>query len=510
MERITDQAVSAAEGYFTRRLSEVRKLIASAENFEAASRGFLELAASWTPNALSTLLSSAMELSALEARESVFVEMDHEMSGDDVPAFANTEVIRQEFREQIEFLTQKRPKPTRAWTDAMHGDHDRAFVVAGVTNMAMLEEFHAAVISGAETYDYKTFAGEFDRLVEKYGWSYNGGRTWRIRTIFETNIRTSYMAGRLRQMRDPETVKLLPFWEYVHGDTREPLNPRPQHLSWNGLVLWWNDPWWDKHFPPNDWFCSCGVKARSRAWLKRMGKTQPDKAPETRLVPYHHKNSGQTVDLPEGVGFGWNYMPGDLWERGLVPSALIDEAGGLEPEGRHRVQIDAPESLDDLITKARPLAAEPLTEGLSDEDYVRGFLGPFGADIGRAVLWEDATGTKMPISDELFRDRQGNWKIGKRDRATLTPLIAETLLDPDEIWIGVSAKSDPVDPDVEELHLDRRYVRVDAETGLIVVYQVGRKWWEAITGYNTTDRKGRPDLKLLDRRRGGKLLWKRK
>lgn len=150
----------------------------------------MELAARWTPDALGALLADVLQLAALEGREAVFAD------GDAPVGFADYGFTRQEFREQIDFLTQKRGKPTKVWTDAMHGDHDRAFVVAGVTDMAMLEEFQAAVIEGARTYDIAAFAGEFDRLVEKYGWSYNGGREWRIRTIIETNIRTSHMAGR--------------------------------------------------------------------------------------------------------------------------------------------------------------------------------------------------------------------------------------------------------------------------------------------------------------------------
>lgn len=443
-------------------------------------------------------------MAALEGREAVFAEAD------DGRSFADIDFTRQEFREQIDFLTQKRTKPTRAWTDAMHGDHDRAFVVAGATDMAMLEDFHAAVIEGARTYDIKAFAGEFDRIVEKYGWSYKGGREWRIRTIFETNIRTSYMAGRLRQMRDPDVVKLRPYWQYRHADTRVPLNPRPQHLGWDNLVLNWDDPWWDIHFPPNDWVCSCGVRTLSKGQLKRMGKDGPDKAPETLRQPYTHKATGQSVLQPEGVGYGWDYMPGDKWERGLVPSVLIDEAGKLEVEGRHAVTIDEPSPIEDLMAQARPFVAEPLPEGLADEDYVRAFLEPFGADIGQAVLWEDKAGMKMPVSDELFKDRAGNWKVGKRNRATLTPLLAEALLDPDEIWVGVAAKQDPINEDEQELVFDRRYIRTDAKTGLMVVFEVGRKWWEAITAYAPADRKQKPSLHLLNLRRGGKLVWKRK
>ncbi|OJY36352.1 MAG: head morphogenesis protein [Rhodobacterales bacterium 65-51] len=476
------------------------------EDIEATiSAGILTLAASWTPNSLDAILSPAMELAALEGREAVFAEMDG-------PAFADEALpIRQEFREQIDFLTQKRLKPTKVWTDAMHGDHDRAFVVAGATNMAMLEEFHAAVIDAARTYDFGAFGKEFDRIVDKYGWSYNGGRNWRVRTIFETNIRTSYMAGRLRQMRDPDLVKIRPYWRYRHADTRVPMNPRPEHVAWNGLVLMHDDPWWDTHFPPNDWKCSCGVETLSRGDLRRLGKSGPDTAPEIVRAPFTHKASGETVMLPEGIGYGWDYQPGNLWERGLVPSALIDEGGGLIHEGRHAAQIDPPAPLQDLLDAAKPFSARPLPEaGLSDEDYVRAFLQPFGADIGRAVLWTDAAGHAVPISEEFFRARDGRWKIGKRGRARLAPLMAEALIDPDEIWLGVAAKPDPLDAMVQELLVDRRYIRVDPELGIVVVMEVGRRWWEPITIYDPTKKNGQPDPKLLDRRRSGKLLWKRK
>ena len=191
----------------------MRKVVTTASDFDEAARGILNLAAIWNPTVLATQIREALELAALEGREAVFLD------GTLAPNFANASFERQEFREQIDFLTQKRGKPTKAWTDAMHGVHDRAFVVAGVTDMAMLDEFQTAMIEGARTYDIKTFAAEFDRLVEKYGWSYNGGREWRIRTIFETNIRTSYMACRLRQMRDPEMVKRRPYWQYLHADT---------------------------------------------------------------------------------------------------------------------------------------------------------------------------------------------------------------------------------------------------------------------------------------------------
>ena len=473
------------------------------EDPAAASRGLLELAAQWAPDALGSLIGQALELARYEGREAAFAD------GDDVLRFAEPEFTRQEFREQIAFLRQKRGKPTRAWTDAMQGDHDRAFVVAGVTDMAMLEEFQTAIIEGAETYDAAAFEREFDRLVEKYGWEYNGGREWRVRTIFETNIRTSYMAGRLKQMRDPDVVKLRPYWMYRHAETRVPMNPREQHVAWDGLVLAWDDPWWDIYFPPNDWLCSCGVHSLSRGDLRRMGKDGPDPAPEIVRRSYTHKATGDTVQLPEGVGYGWDYQPGNLWEKGLVPSMLTEEEGGLIHEGRHAVIIDQPSPLEDLIAAARPFASAPLSAGLPDEDYVRAFLEPFGADIGRAVLWQDPAGTRVPISDGFCMDRSGQWKINKRGRGRYAPLMAEALLDPDEIWLGVAAKPDPVRPDVGGLLIDRRYIRVDPDLGIVAVMEIGRKWWEPMTVF-TPDRGGKPNLAALHKRRGGKLIWKRK
>ena len=466
----------------------------------------LELAATWTPDALAATLGQAMQLAGLEGREAVFADGAGR-------AFAEPDLIRQEFREQIDFLTQKRGKPTRAWTDAMQGVHDRAFVVAGVTDLAMLEEFQAAIVDGARTYDSAAFAREFDRLVEKYGWSYNGGREWRIQTIFETNIRTSYMAGRLKQMRDPDVVKARPYWQYLHADTRVPMNPRPLHLAWDGRILMWDDPWWDVYFPPNDWGCSCGVRTLALSDLRRMGREGPDPSPDITRKPFTHKASGETVMLPEGAGYGWDYMPGDHWERGLVPSRLLDDpqntGGSGGAGGRDLVSIDTPEPLADLLQKSRPFQAQPLAEGLQSEDYVRAFLEPFGAALGRAVLWEDRVGTLIPISEELFRARDGSWKLHKRGRDIYAPLFAEAIIDPDEIWLGLRTKELDGFPGYEDWAINRRYIRADRQTGIYAVFDIGRRWWEATTAFAPRNR-SKPDFNYLHRQRSGKLLWKRK
>lgn len=505
---IANEATAAARPLIEARLADIRQVFESAEGFDDAARRLIELAATWKPAALAALLGSSLVLAALEGREAVWQDMDEEGFSAPLTTSLATNAISQSFDLQAEFLRQKRPAPTRVWTDAMQGDHDRKFVIAGATDIAMLEEFQAAIVDGAKTYDFKAFTGEFDRIVEKYGWSYRGNREWRIRTIFETNIRTSYMAGRLAQMRDPDVVSLMPWWQYIHGESRTPLQPRPLHLSWDGLLALWDDPWWDKHFPPNDWVCSCGVRSMSERRARqqaRWGQIPPKDIMRGVL----DRTNQRTVQMPQGIGLGWDYQPGKLWERGLVPSALEAEGGELLPDGRHAVRIDEPQPLPALVEAARPFEAEPLPLNLPDEDYVTAFLQPFGATIGRAVLWTDTAGVQIPISDELFRESgTGLWKVGKRDRATLTPLMAETLMDPDEIWVGLARKIDKA-TGREELIVDRRYVRTDGKTGLMIVFEMGRKWWEAVTAYNPTKKNRQPDAKALDARRGGKLVYKR-
>ncbi|MBZ4022187.1 head morphogenesis protein [Rhodobacter sp. TJ_12] len=501
----------AAERHFTRRLVAVRKALREAVDFDAAAQAVLALGATWTPDALAALFAQAMQLAALEGREAAFAD------GDDT-LFSEPDLTRQEFREQIDFLTQKRGEPTHAWTDAMRSDHDRAFVVAGVTDMAMLEEFQQAIIDGAQTYDIKAFASEFDRLVEKYGWSYNGGRNWRIRTIFETNIRTSYMAGRLRQMRDPDMVKIRPYWQYRHGETRVPLNPRPEHEAWHNLVLKWDDPWWDVHFPPNDWACSCGVRTLSRGDLRRMGKSGPDEAPKIILRKHLDKTTGIVTDLPEGIGYGWDYMPGDTWERAfhrelIEPVEQASNIAGLlktpsQPKAAV-ISVDEPDTIEDLRQRARPFHAELMAPDLAPEDYANAFLRQFGLEPGASKLWTDVSGARILIADDLFKDRTGGWKAVKRGHGDHALLLAETLMDPDEIWLSLRAIPDPEHPGEFLYEVVRRYIRVDPERPVFALFELGRKIWFPVTGYGPLNR-SHPDFAYIQRQRNGKLIWKRK
>ena len=211
------------------------------------------------------------------------------------------------FEEAIKFFKEKIRIPTQHWDDLWKGMHSRGFMVAGAMKDDLIADFQGSLTKAmTEGMTLADFKKDFDNIVSKHGWSYKGGRGWRTRVIFETNIRTSYSAGRHAQMTDPDVLKSRPYWEYVHGDS---INPRKLHLSWDGTVLRADDPWWKTHYTPNGWGCKCKVVSRSDRDLKRIGKDKPDNAPDDGTYKWTDKK-GKTHTIPKGIDPGWDYNVG--------------------------------------------------------------------------------------------------------------------------------------------------------------------------------------------------------
>ncbi len=156
------------------------------------------------------------------------------------------------------------------WDDIQRSAHDRAFIVAGAAKADLLADLHQAVTQAAtDGRGLQGFQKDFKAIVAKHGWTgWTGegsaaGEAWRTRIIYQTNMSTSYWAGRYKQMSDPEVLKLHPYWRYIHADGI--LHPRPLHLAWHGLTLLASDPFWQTHFPPNGWMCHCRVTSVTRS-----------------------------------------------------------------------------------------------------------------------------------------------------------------------------------------------------------------------------------------------------
>lgn len=230
------------------------------------------------------------------------------------------------FDEAVRFYRQKANVTTRTWTDVYAAAHSRAFMVAGAASDAIVADFRAAIDKAiAEGSTLDEFRRDFDAIVERYGWSHTGGRNWRSRVIFETNLRTAYAAGRYEQLTRPETLEAFPFWQYNHSGA---LHPRLDHLSWDGLVLSATDTFWQTNYPPNGWGCGCYVIPVSGRDLRRQGKSGPDQAPD--LVFRAEEVGGRTVRVPTGVDPGFEYNPGREWLARTAPgSETVAAAPGV-------------------------------------------------------------------------------------------------------------------------------------------------------------------------------------
>lgn len=213
------------------------------------------------------------------------------------------------FEKQIEFLRNKLGLPTERWDDITGSAHDRAFIVAGAAKADLLADLHQAVIKAAtDGAGLQAFRKDFKAIVAKNGWTgwtgegSKSGEAWRTRVIYQTNMATSYAAGRFQQMSDPEVLKLHPYWRYIHSDGV--LHPRPQHLAWHGLTLLADHPFWKTHYCPNGWFCQCRITSVSRKEGEASARAGLGDPPDgwDKLDP----RTGAQI----GIDKGFDYTPG--------------------------------------------------------------------------------------------------------------------------------------------------------------------------------------------------------
>lgn len=417
------------------------------------------------------------------------------------------------FTEAIDYFRSKVNLPTNSWSDLMHQAHTRAFTVAGATSDALLADFREALdraISAGGT--LATFRADFDRIVAQHGWAYHGSRNWRSRLIFEMNTRMAYSSGRWQQAQRLKATR--PYGRYVDvHDART----RPEHYAWHDIVLPIDHPWWKTHWPPNGWNCRCHAQSLSERDLKRYGLKVTLEPPAIEMEPREVRapdGSIETVWTPKGIDTGFGYNPGDSWLRGVTPPELRKPLPTPTPPNPPAPD-QPPSQLDALpgstpIPQLPPLPSTPLPlvpklpAGLPDEDYVRAFLREFGGDVGQPVVWRDPSGTRTVITDELFRNYDGTFKVTKQGREEYLLALAAALKDPDEIWLHWFDVAPPGQP--PNYILRRRYVRrfdMDKRRGGLAVFEWTAKGWDGVTLFPPTS------AAQVDRARYGVLLYQR-
>jgi len=325
---------------------------------------------------------------------------------------------------QIAFLKNKLRLPTERWDDIERSAHDRAFIVAGVAKADLLYDLHQAVIETAEAGGgVSQFQDQFQAIVAKHGWTgWTGegspeGEAWRARTIYQTNMATSYAAGRYQQLMDPDFLNLRPYWRYIHSDGV--MHPRPWHLAWHGFTARYDHPFWQTHFCPNGWGCQCRIVAVSeKEGLAsiRAGLGDPPKGWD-QIDP----KTGAQV----GIDKGFDYTPGaarDTSLRQMVQDKMVKYPDAITTA----LSRDLTRYVNANAAPAT-YAAEILADSQRKEPLWLGFVDDFEA-VGQAAT-TDVKGYVVLLPADAVRHVQTSHGHDGQGQRPAEPVDYERLVD---------------------------------------------------------------------------------
>lgn len=213
----------------------------------------------------------------------------------------------------VEYMRNKGYTISWNWQEVKEETHAKAFTVAKATTLDILQDIRKEVQNAIDNgITLKEFKKNLEPTLRKKGWwgkAIDGetgktvqlGSPRRLKTIYETNLRTSYMAGKYKSLQDQK--KFRPYWMY---DAVDDSKTRPAHAALDGKVYSADDPVWNTIYPPNGWRCRCSVRALSEAKLKALGKTV--ESSDGKLVEIEKEISpGEKVKVT-----GTQYAPGKV------------------------------------------------------------------------------------------------------------------------------------------------------------------------------------------------------
>lgn len=166
-----------------------------------------------------------------------------------------------------------------SWQETQAAAHHKAFTVAKVMSLDVLADIRIAVQRAkTEGMPFEQFQKELEPILQRKGWwgkqavtrpdgtteMVQTGSPWRLKTIYRTNLSSSYAAGRYLQAKKHASAR--PFWQYL---ATKDVRTRPAHLGLDGTVLRHDDPFWDTNYPPNGFNCRCTVRTLSQRQLDR-------------------------------------------------------------------------------------------------------------------------------------------------------------------------------------------------------------------------------------------------
>ena len=333
-------------------------------------------------------------------------------------------------RAALGYLQSKRLLPGFSHYDVWLYEHAVAFTVAKMMDKDMLADVKEALTDAMQ--NGTTFA-DFKKRLKPYlmakGWwgesvmldPVDGvvkvvqlGSTRRLRTIFHTNLQTSYAAGQWDRVQSRK--KAMPYLKYIPSAAT---HKRDAHKPYYNLILPVEHDLWKTIFPPNGYGCLCGVRQLTeRIALRERGEDiaanpnaftdaqkeahkqgRLDDQPDIQTVEFTNPRTGQTVRIPADITPSFAHNHGD--RLGALQQLFGERHGGDALDK----MIAAREAY--LDAKLRPVGVSVTSfAGLkADKAEVRRLLLDKAQkkhnlhEAEAAALWQQAYGVKLERYD---------------------------------------------------------------------------------------------------------------
>lgn len=316
----------------------------------------------------------------------------------------------------FEHFKAKKILPGFSHYDVWLYQHSLAFTVAKMMDADMLAEVKDAIEAAQQN---GTAFADFKKRLKPYlmakGWwgeqimtdPLDGepklvqlGSTRRLKTIFDTNMRTAFAAGQWQRIQ--ANKKALPYLRYNKSASG---HPRDGHKRYYGLILPVEHDIWKVIFPPNGYGCKCSVSALTKRQAEEEGIGGE---PDVEMVEFTNPRTGQKVLIPDDITPSFAHNHGD--RQGAMDALFGDkhgEAALAEMIAQRETWLDKRYSMPSDAVKVLAL------QDRVPENEVRRLTKEQSANNTKdhearaAAAWQKATGDRLEVFDLAVEKGKG-------------------------------------------------------------------------------------------------------
>lgn len=260
----------------------------------------------------------------------------------------------------IAYLRKKGLRITFNWFEMLDEAHARAFTVAKAMCMDILRDIRRATLNALENgQTFRDFYRDLAPELKKKGWwgkqivvdsqgqaqQVQLGSVHRLKTIYQTNLQSAYMAGRRLAQQQASANTWLMYVAVMDNRTR------PAHAALDGKIWRKDHPVWEVIDPPRGYNCRCRVRSLTEGQMQREG-LRPSDPPEIvsrtidagtdqmtgELFPTVQRgirvtdDTGKSITSWTDAGFNRSHLAGHIFDDLLARKAVaaLGDAAGFD------------------------------------------------------------------------------------------------------------------------------------------------------------------------------------